>query len=125
MNDVPREAKREYAHARRLASAALRAGCTSFEAIVRYCERRSPDLHPLSVFGALLVMERLGDVAVIRDRKYKGISTMTMPWPSRRRETSQDLLDVADAREALAEAEREGTVSWKRIKTEERLNGQD
>ncbi len=82
MDTIPKEALMEYAYARRLAASAMRQGCTTFGAIVRYVQRKNENIHPLEVFGAMLIMEKMGEVEVVSDVRYRGLikETKKSPW---------------------------------------------
>ena len=81
MRDI---AMAEFALARRHVAAAMRAGRSSYPAILRYVRQRA-DVSEMDVFGAMLVMQKLGEIEMTRPATFRGMVELTSLWPGMRK----------------------------------------
>lgn len=79
------EALARYADARRWVASALRSGRTSYGAIVRYVRAHDERAHELDIYGALLLMERVGDIREWHGNHWYAIAPYCRPYKSRLR----------------------------------------
>lgn len=72
--------KAEFATARKYIAAAMRSGRTSYPAIVRWVKQRA-ELSDLEIYGAMLLMEKLGEVEMLKPARYVGTVELTAMYP--------------------------------------------
>ena len=70
----------DYALARRAIARALRSGRTSYQTIVKYVRQYDNTILELQVYGALLLMESLGEVEIAGNLTVRGKVERTQPW---------------------------------------------